>query len=193
EAMKSNSMRSLNGVLELYDFSRFESVADIAGGFGHLAIALLQKYPNLRAIVMDMPKLMPIAKGHLPNDSSVTSRIEFIGGDMFEDVPSAQVYIMKHIIHDWDDARCVALLQHCVKRMQGDGRVLCVDAVLPPAGDSGFAPAKFLDLNMLVSIPGKERTLAEWKVLYDAAGLKVTNVFPLHDNFGTSIIEGVKK
>lgn len=192
EVMKANSTASLNGVLNGYDFSGYNSIADIGGGFGHLALALLAKYPNLNATVLDMPDMVRAVKKHLPKDKSVTDRFTFAGGDMFKDVPKAEVYIMKHIIHDWDDARCVKLLKHCVKRMQGRGRVLCVDAVLPPTGDTSGAPAKFLDLDMLVFIPGKERTLAQWKDLYKQAGLKIGKVIPLHDNFGTSIVEGIK-
>lgn len=191
EAMKANSTASLNGVLELYDFSGVESVADVGGGFGHLALALLKRYPALRATVLDVPDLKPLVEKNLPTGEA--DRFAFVGGDMFADVPEAQVYVMKHIIHDWDDDRCVKLLRHCVRRMRGDGRVLCVDAVLPPLGDVSGAPAKFLDLNMLVFIPGKERTLAEWEALYRAAGLAIDRVIPLNDNFGTSIVEGRKK
>ncbi len=192
-AMKSNSHASLKGVLEFCDLSGVSSIADVAGGFGHLAIALLKKYPGLRAMVVDMPSLVPIAEKEAAGEApEVLSRLQFVGGDVFEDVPEAEVYIMKHIIHDWDDARCIQLLRHCHDRMQGDGRVICVDAVLPPMGDTGGVPAKFLDLNMLVTIPGKERTRVEWEELYKATGFTVVSVTPIHDNFGTSIVEGKK-
>jgi len=191
-AMKANSNGSLRGVLELWDFTGVKTVADVGGGFGHLALALLAKYPELRATVLDMPDLEPIVRAQLPSDPGVTVRFTYQGGEMFADVPAAEVYVMKHIIHDWDDERCVALLQHCVRRMQGDGRVLCVDAVLPPAGDTSGTAAKLLDINMLVFIPGKERTLAEWTDPYRAAGLRVGHVLPIRDNFGTSIVEGVR-
>ena len=76
--------------------------------------------------------------------------------------------------------------------MEGDGSVIGVDAVLPPMGDASGTPAKLLDLNMLVFIPGKERTLEQWEALYEAAGFKITSTTPLNDNFGTSIVEGRK-
>lgn len=191
EAMQANSNASLIGVLDLYDFSPYSSVADVGGGFGHLALALLARYGSLRAVVMDLPELEKLVKKNLPKDRSITDRFAFVGGDMFKAAPKAEVYILKHIIHDWDDNRCVRLLKNCAKRMQGNGRILCVDTVLPAAGDTSGAPAKFLDLHMLVSIPGKERTLAEWKDLYKQAGLKIGKIIPLHDNFGTSIVEGI--
>jgi hypothetical protein len=193
EAMKANSTSSLIGVLQYADFSSARKVVDVAGGFGHLLVALLEKYPQLQGVLLDMPDLMPMAKKNFPvKDPAVAARMEYVGGDMFESVPPADTYVMKHIIHDWDDARCVRLLQNCVRSMEEPGRVLCVDAVLPPMGETGGTPAKLLDINMMVLIPGKERTLEQWQALYHAAGLKIKSVTPLVDNFGTSIVEGVK-
>jgi cyclopropane fatty-acyl-phospholipid synthase-like methyltransferase len=194
EAMKANSFNSLRGVLEHCDLSGVKQVADIGGGFGHLAIALLKKYRELRGVVLDVPDLMPIAQKRLAEEEAeVTSRLEFVGGDMFAQVPAAEVYIMKHIIHDWDDARCIQLLKNCRTSMEGEGRVICVDAVLPPMGDLSGTAAKFLDLDMMVFIPGKERTRKQWEALFDAAGFQIKSITPLHDNFGTSIVEGVKR
>lgn len=194
EAMKSNSLNSLRGVLENCDFQGVEKVADIGGGFGHLAVALLEKYPSLQAIVMDLPDLIPVAQERYPvQDRAVANRLEYVGGDMFESVPAANVYIMKHIIHDWEDESCIRLLRNCHQNMQGDGRVICVDAVLPPMGNVAGTPAKLLDINMLVFIAGKERTEDQWRHLYRTAGFEVRSITPIHDNFGTSIIEGVKQ
>lgn len=194
EAMKSNSLNSLHGVLQNCDFTDVRKVVDVGGGFGHLAVALLEKYPTLQAAVLDVADLIPVARERLHgNDASVGSRLEFVSGDMFEAVPEADVYIMKHIIHDWEDEKCIRLLKHCSQSMQGDGRVICVDAVLPSMGDAAGTPAKLLDLNMLVFITGKERTESEWKQLYRAAGLEIQRITPIHDNFGTSVVEGVKR
>lgn len=76
--------------------------------------------------------------------------------------------------------------------MEGDGRLLCVDAVLPPMGDTSGVPAKFLDVDMIVFAMGKERTEEQWKELYAAAGFETASITPLLDNFGTSIVEGRK-
>jgi len=194
EAMKANSLNSLNGVLENCDFNGVRKIADIGGGFAHLAIALLGKYPTLQAIVMDVPGLIPVAKERLPvSDAAVANRLEYFGGDMFESVPPANVYIMKHIIHDWEDEKCIRLLQNCNQSMQGEGRVICVDAVIPPMGNVAGGPAKLLDINMLLFITGRERTEAQWNELYRAAGLEIRSVTSIHDNFGTSIVEGIKR
>lgn len=194
DAMKSNSLNSLRGVLENCDFEGVGKVADIGGGFGHLAVALLEKYPTLQAAVMDVPDLIPVAQERFPvNDTAVAKRLEYVGGDMFDSVPPADVYIMKHIIHDWEDERCIRLLENCRRSMQGDGRVICVDSVLPPMGNVAGTSAKLLDINMLVFIPGRERTEDQWNHLYRAAGFEIRSVTPIHDNFGTSIVEGVKQ
>jgi SAM-dependent methyltransferase len=193
EAMKSNSINSMRGLLERCDLSHARRVVDVGGGFGHLATALLKKYRNLSAVVQDLPDLMPIAqKQARGEDQDVLRRLEFVGGNMFEEVPRGDVFVLKHIIHDWDDTRSIQLLRNCRRSMDGDGRVLCVDAVLPPLGDTSGVPAKLLDLNMLVFDMGKERTEEEWKKLYAAADLEVASITPLSDNFGTSIIEGRK-
>jgi hypothetical protein len=194
ESMKSNSINSLYGVLEHCDFSGARHVADIGGGFGHLALALLQKYPNLQATVLDVPEVIPVALEHLRGgDPAVVERLEYAGQDMFESVPPADVYIMKHIIHDWEDEKCIRLLDNCRRSMEGDGRVVCVDAVVPPLGDSSGLPAKLMDIVMLTFITGKERTERQWSALYEAAGLEIHSITPIRDNFGTSIVEGRKR
>ncbi len=194
EAMKSNSLNSLRGVLENCDFKGVEKVVDIGGGFGHLAVALLEKYPTLQAAVIDVPDLIALARERSQaNDSAIANRLEYVAGDMFDSVPPADVYIMKHIIHDWEDEKCIQLLENCRCSMKGDGPVICVDSVLPPMGDVAGIPAKLLDINMLVFMPGRERTEDQWNHLFRTAGFEIRSVTPIHDNFGTSIVEGVKQ
>ncbi len=194
EAMKSNSRNSLRGVLEKCDFADVGHVADVGGGFGHLALALLEKYPQMRATVLDRPEVVRVAREHLQTrDASVQERLNYAGGDMFASVPAADVYIMKHIIHDWEDEKCVRLLENCCRSLAPNGRVICVDAVLPPLGNTTGTSAKLLDIVMLTHITGKERTEKQWSALYRAAGMNVRSITPIQDNFGTSIIEGVKQ
>ena len=121
--MKSNSLNSMRGVLDHCDFSEATTVVDVGGGLGHMVLMLLSRYPHLSGIVLELPDLMPIARRHAEGESAdVLSRIQFQGGDMFEDVPPGQVFILKHIIHDWDDDRCLQLLRNCSERMQEPGR-----------------------------------------------------------------------
>jgi len=193
EAMKSNSQNSLRGVLEKCDLTAARKIVDVGGGYGHLAVALLQKYPALKAVVLDVPDLIPVAKKNFPvSDPAIASRLEYVGGNMFESVPRADAYIMKHIIHDWDDEHSVRLLRNCHNSMEGDGLLVCVDSVLPPMGDTGATAAKLLDLLMLVAIKGKERTQHQWEDLYRTCGFRIESITPLRDNFGTSIVVGRK-
>jgi predicted O-methyltransferase YrrM len=192
-AMQSASQNSLRGLLENCDFTGIETIADIGGGFGHLAIALLQKYPRLRATVMDVPDVVRIAPGRVPlNDATVADRLEYVGGDMFDSVPPAEVYVLKLIIHDWEDEKCIRLLANCRRSMRGNGRVICIDSVLPPMGNTSATSAKFRDLLMLVLITGRERTEAQWQQLYGAAGFEIRSITPMYDNHGMSMVEGIK-
>ena len=133
-----------------------------------------------------------MARQQNPAPDTVAPRLEYVGQNIFERVPPADAYILKHIIHDGDDEHCRRLLRNCHQSMQGSGRLVCVDSVLPPMGVPSGTPTKFLDLLMMAGIRGKERTLKQWEELYAATGFRVTSVIPLHDNFGTSIVEGAK-
>jgi len=191
EAMKSNSLNSLRGVLEQCDFAQTRTVVDVGGGLGHLAVALLERYPHLHGILVDLPDVVAMARAQV-SSPSIASRLEYVGGDMFEGLPRGDTYVLKHIIHDWDDDRCVRLLRNCRESLDGDGRIFCVDTVLPPMGDTSGAAAKILDIMVLLAIGGRERTRDQWEALYGAAGFRLSRIVPLEDNFGTSIIEGVK-
>lgn len=194
EAMKANSFNVNQGLLAHYDFSGIRKIVDVGGGFGHLAIALLENYEQLRTVVFDLPDVIAAARKHLPvTTPTVADRLEYAAGDMFQSVPSADVYILKMIIHDWDDSRCVAVLRNCSAQLEDHGRILCVDVVLPPLGDMSDAPGKLLDVNMMLVLPGKERTQAEWEQLYHDAGLGVRAITPIPDTYGTYIVEGWKR
>jgi len=192
EAMKSNSLNSMRGVLQHCDFSKVKKVVDVGGGFGHLVVALLEKYPNLRGVLQDVADLIPVAQKSFPAPAGVASRLEYFGADMFESVARGDAYILKHIVHDWDDEHSLRLLKNCHASMDGNGRLLCVDSVIPAIGDTSATPAKLLDLLMMVGLRGKERTRKQWEELYGAAGFRITSITPLQDAFGVSIIEGAK-
>jgi hypothetical protein len=192
EAMKSNSLTALAGVLQHCDFSKVKKIVDVGGGYGHLVVALLEKYPNLRGVLQDLPDLIPLAKKNLPVEPGVASRLEYLGADMFESVAQGDAYILKLIIHDWDDDHALRLLRHCHASMDGNGRLICVDSVIPPIGDTSATASKLFDLLMMLGVRGKERTRQQWEELYGAAGFTITSIIPLNDAFGVNIIEGAK-
>ena len=113
-----------------------------------------------------------------------------VGGNFFESVPDgADAYLMRHIIHDWDDEKSLAILRNCHAVMPADGKLLLVESVIPP-GNERFA-GKFLDLVMLLIPGGKERTEAEYRALFDEAGFQLSRIVPT--NTELSIVEGVKR
>jgi hypothetical protein len=178
------------GVLERYDFGGIGTLVDVGGGGGHLAAALLEKYPDLRGVVFDRPEVVESARGR-ERPRAVASRLTYTAGNMFESVPpGGDAYVLKLILHNWDDASCTTLLRNVCARLAPGGRVIAIDTVLPPLGDVADVPSKLLDLNMLLLLPGKERTRVEWEALYRAAGLAITALIPVPDAFNIFIIEG---
>jgi SAM-dependent methyltransferase len=189
-AMRSR-VQSTRGVVEHADFSRARHVVDVGGSFGHLAIALLERYPHLRATVLELPDVIPIAERHAASeDPALRARLTFVAGDMFAEVPAGDTYLLKAIIHDWDDDHAVRVLSNCHARLPDGGRVICSDNVLPPVGDTGASGTKLLDMLMMVSGPGKERTEQEWRALYAAAGLSLASITQVSPQSAECLIEG---
>jgi hypothetical protein len=169
------------------DFSRFKTIVDIAGGFGTLLAAILEKTPGLHGTLFEMPYLIEQAKT-APILAPFADRCSFEGGSFFDAVPSGKdAYIMKHIIHDWDDEKSVQILRNCRKAMKPDSRLLVVEQVVGGRNQPGVA--KLLDLEMLVAPGGLERTEAEWRDLYSAAGFRLERFIPTPSPH--FIIEGI--
>ena len=189
DAMTSNSAFSSVAVVNGYDFSSISVLADIGGGHGFLLASILAKYDTVKGILYDMPIIVSEAK-KLLNAHGVSSRCELIGGNFFESVPTGcDAYLMKHIIHDWNDEQCITLLQNCRKAMTVGGKVLVVEIVVPEGNEP--SPGKLIDLQMLQYLPGCERTEKEYRQLFDNAGFKLTRIIPTTSPF--SIIEGVSQ
>lgn len=185
-AMTDMSMGTAPVVVEAYDFSGIETLADIAGGHGYLLAQILKANPETSGILFDVPGVIAGAAELLEREG-VASRVERVSGDFFKEVPAADAYIMKHIIHDWDDEACVRILSNIRKAMRPRARVLIVEAVVPE--DNGAHYAKLLDLEMLVSPGGVERTAHEYEELLARAGLRMTRIVPTRSPF--SIVEAI--
>jgi hypothetical protein len=192
ETLKAHSAITNKGVLERYDFSDARTLVDVGGGFGHLVIGVLERYPYVaRGIVFDRPEAVAAAPTEVPvHDPSVAARLSYVGGDMFTDLPPADTYVLKLVLHNWDDASCARLLKNASDRLERGGRVIAIDTVLPPLGDTGDVPSKLLDLNMMLLLPGRERTRIEWEAFYREAGLAITAMIPIPDAFNMFVIEG---
>lgn len=186
-AMTSMSMGSSMAVLEAYDFSGISKIVDIGGGHGFLIASILQKYPNMQGVLFDVP---PIIEGASPllQTFGVADRCELAGGDFFKTAPAGgDAYIMKHIIHDWNDEQCVTILKHCRKGITDLGKLLVIEMVVPEGNVPSLS--KFMDLQMLAVLPGRERTETEYTTLFAKAGFKLTKVVPTQSPY--SVIEGI--
>jgi hypothetical protein len=191
ETLRVHSAITNKGVLERYDFSGIRKLVDVGGGVGHLVVGILERYPDVVGVVFDRPEAVATAPAQAPvRDAAVGARLSYVGGDMFEGVPPADAYVFKLILHNWDDASCARLLQSANAGLERGGRMICVDTVMPPLGDTGDVPSKLLDLNMMLLLPGRERTRVEWEALYREAGLAITAMIPIPDAFNIFVIEG---
>jgi acetylserotonin N-methyltransferase len=156
-------------IVSAFDLSRFRRLVDLGGATGHLAIAACQRYPNLRAVVFDLPGAVGLA-GEIVGASTVANRIEIVAGDFFVDpLPDADVFALGRIVHDWSPDKIVKLLAKLYERLPPSGAVLLAEKLLHD-DKSGPSWAQMQNLNMLVCTEGKERTLAEYQALLTQAG-----------------------
>lgn len=187
-AMTSYSMQTIPAILESYDFSGAGTIADIAGGVGHLLGAVLQRYTQATGVLFEFPPVLDGAPAML-DSYGVRDRVELVAGDFVESVPvAADIYMLKHIIHDWYDDKNEKILRNIRASMPDDARVLIIDAVVPPAGEPHFS--KFLDLEMLMLPGGMERTAEEFESLLTKSGFAMTRILPTQSS--VSIVEAVK-
>jgi hypothetical protein len=168
-AMTNFTKVRISQLLDAYDFSwlKGKTLVDIGGGHGHLLTAILAKYPEIRGVIFDLQHVLSGTKLHLAN-AGLSGRCETHGGDFFVEVPPADAYLMKHVIHDWSDDKALTILKNCHRAGRGDCKVILLEAVLTPGNDPGFA--KWLDLEMLLLPGGRERTEEEFATLFDRAG-----------------------
>jgi len=186
-AMTGLSARVAEAVVQSYDFSRLGILADVGGGVGALLAAILKANPRLRGILFDQTHVVAHA-GPWLETAGVADRCEVVGGSFFEGVPEgADAYLLKSIIHDWDDAEAIGILRNCRAAMADTGRLLVVEPVIRPGNDPD--PAKYMDLNMLVMLGGRERTAEEFHSLLAEAGFRLGGIIATGSSH--NIIEGV--
>lgn len=174
--MSAVSNVAIDCVLAVYSFSRFKRIVDLGGGHGRMLSGILSTVPLAKGVLFDLPsvvaKSLPVLREH-----QVVERCEVVGGSFFDQVPdSGDLYMMKTIIHDWEDDDAIKILKNVRRAMAGDGRVLLIETVVPGPGIKHFA--KVLDLEMIVSSGGRERTREEYSKLLEASGFKLVRVIP---------------
>ncbi len=163
-------------VAAAYDFSGIRRLVDVGGGTGNLLTTILLANPELKGMLYDLPHVIAEARSQIEM-KNLSERCEIVAGSFFESVPSSgDAYILSHIIHDWDEQKCLQILENCRRAMPDDSRLLLVEMVVPAGND--FHPAKFLDLTMLTFTGGRERTEQEYATLFSKVGFNLTRVVP---------------
>jgi len=180
-AIFDQAMRSLTGgvnasILAAYDFGRFETIVDVAGGNGTLIAALLGAHPDTRGILFDQEHVVSGAEPVL-REAGVLDRCKVVAGSFFESVPTGgDAYVLKSIVHDWEDAESIAILGACRAAMSPGAVLLVIERDLGPRNEN--PAAKLGDLNMFVMPGGRERTLNEYAALFEPAGLRLVGASP---------------
>jgi len=177
DARRRHFLRGMHGfgqlssgpVVAAFDLSRYRRMADLGGATGHLAITACERYPQLRAVVFDLPPVIAMARDYVAA-SAARVRIELAAGDFFRDaLPAADLYSLGRILHDWPEERIRLLLSKIWAALPAGGALLVAETLLDE-DKSGPTPAHMQSLNMLVCTEGKERTLTEYRALLRAAG-----------------------
>jgi ubiquinone/menaquinone biosynthesis C-methylase UbiE len=177
------------GVVRAYNFSEMKRIVDVGGGYGELLAAILKANPKAHGVLFDLPHAIQSSRRHLES-AGVADRCELIMGDFFESIPAgADAYILKSILHDWNDQRSKVILESCRRAMNKDAKLLLVERVMPPqlgasAADRDLARS---DLNMLISLAAKERTETDFTNLLESAGFRLTKLVPA--GRGLSLLE----
>jgi SAM-dependent methyltransferase len=174
KAMVGAHGREAAALPEAYDFSPFASVADIGGGNGSTLSVILGRYRHLQGTLFDLPGVIERAKASIAK-AGLAERVHLVKGDFFESAPpAADAYVLRHIIHDWDDKLATRVLKNIRRAIKPSGRVLIVDTVIMPGNEPSFA--KLLDLTMLVAPGGQERTTEEYEDLLRKAGFRLARI-----------------
>jgi orsellinic acid C2-O-methyltransferase len=184
-AMVATSKRVGSEFAAAYDFKGVEVAVDVAGGNGALLVAVLRKLPAAKGILFDLPSGLAGAR-QLVDEAGVTDRVAIVEGSFFESVPTGgDLYMLKSIVHDWDDEHAIQILSTCRRAMHPAARLVLVERFIPERMDS---PGDYLgtvmsDLHMMVVLGGRERTTQEYGALLAAAGLTVTREVQMDSDF----------
>jgi len=187
DAMTNFSRAIVPAVLEAYDFSGVNMLVDIAGGHGAVLTSILKQYPTMRGLLFDLDHVVAGAAPAIRAEG-LDGRVQTASGDFFKAVPGGgDLYLMKHIIHDWDDERATLILKNIRRVLEGqpNGRVVLLESVLQPGNEPDLG--KLIDLEMLTFPGGLERTADQFTALFTRAGFTLSRIVPTHSP--VSVIE----
>jgi orsellinic acid C2-O-methyltransferase len=178
--MIATSERAVPGLLREFDFSDLRVVADVGGGHGGLLAGVLAAHPELQGILYDLPAGIAGAEDHL-RQKGVAERCTLVAGDFFESVPEgADAYLLKFVLHDWQDEECSRILKRCRTATSAGAALLIVERLLPDRATPADLPTVMADIQMLVVIGGRERTRADFEGLLDGAGFRLDRTADLN-------------
>lgn len=192
EAMSSFSMNETAMVIEAlqpYDFSSVSHMCDVGGGHGHLLCSILDNYKHMQGTIYDLPYVFEQKDALWAKRMNLENRCEHVAGDMFESVPAADAYIMKHILHDWNDDECVQILKNIHSTAPDNAKVFIAEVVVPGPDTPHFS--KLFDIHMICATSGRERTEEEYNELLEKSGFKPAGVWYPESRF-IGVVEGVK-
>jgi SAM-dependent methyltransferase len=193
EAMAARTEAVTSAFVAAYDCSRFSVIVELGGGYGSLLCAILAANPALRGFLFDLPAVAEGAQAYV-RAAGLGDRCEVVGGDFFAALPGGgDAYILKSVIHDWDDTQSAAILRNVWQAMAPNGKLLLVEMVVPTAVDRSrwSQIVTGSDLNMLVNTGGRERSEPEFRQLLQAAGFELTRIVPTETPW--SVVEGVRR
>jgi hypothetical protein len=168
--------REIDAVLNAYDFSSVGRIIDVGGGRGSVVRAMLARFPDLSCGLFDLPAVTDRARDSFEADG-LSSRCTIEAGSFFEAIPSGyDTYLLKHVLHDWDDEKCAAILTGLRRAIRKDGRLLVLEHIVPPGNEPSMT--KEYDLLMLVLFAGKERAEAEFRNLLARTGFELVRIVP---------------
>jgi predicted transcriptional regulator len=192
DAMSSYSAMHTTMVLEAlnnYDFTNISSLCEIGGGQGHLSSHLHSKYDHLNGTILELEPVVRNQENSWPSKMGLQDRCKYIKGNMFDQVPSADLYMMKMILHDWSDKECIQILVNIHKAAPDKARIFIVEHIVPEPSQPHFS--KLFDIHMMCATTGRERTIAEYKTLLSQSGWKYLQThYPNSKMIG--VIEAVK-
>jgi hypothetical protein len=180
DAMSSFSLMLTPLALEAlkdYDFSSISHICDVGGGHGHMLGAFLQRYEHLTGSVLELPSVLQDEEALWAKRMGVADRCRYIAGDMFEQAPAADAYMMKLVLHDWSDEECVRILRRLHEAAATDAHVFIFEHLVSGPGQPH--PAKIIDIHMMCICSGRERTPEEFGALLEQAGWRHVSTLPV--------------
>jgi hypothetical protein len=188
KAMSNLTDLVIQDTIRLLDLGGATTVLDVGGASGALVLALMAEHPQIRGQVLDLPHAIGGAR-RAADEAGLADRFSAIAGDFFVDVPAADYYLLKWILHDWSDDECVTILRNCRVSALPGTRMLVMEAVLGELGKPD--PAALLDMNMLAGTHGQERDLSEFDALFSAAGWRRVGMSPTRSQITLLELEAI--